>query len=629
MAVWLGIMGLRSTGNLEFLELVAYDWHIRLRPETSTAAARMALIGITERDIRAQGRWPLPDATLAQVLATLAQYQPRAIGLDIYRDVQVPPGHERLHQVFTSNPHIVVTKKIGGNGAEEIPPPPALEDTEQVGFNDILIDPGGVVRRGLLFLDDGETTAYAFALRLALLYLQAEGIFPQPDPANSQYIRLGRTTIRRFEGHDGGYVGTDARGYQFLLDFQDAPDALPAFSLSTLLAGKITPAALRDKIVLVGVTAESVKDVFFTPYSRGPYADQYTTGVVLHAHIIGQLLRSALEGDASIRTVSEGYEWGWILLWSVLGGLVGLAVRSPWRFSWLAAGGLLFLVLTTYGAFTRGWWLPVVPPALTWMTSATVVTAYMSNQEKRQRTLVMQLFSRYVSQEIAASIWQQRDQIIEQGRPRSQRMIVSVFFTDLVGFTAVSEKIAPQELMSWLSEYMEAMTPHVIDHQGVILRYIGDAIMAIFGVPLARTTEAEIRQDAVHAVHCALAMEQTLLQLNQRWYERQLPMIGMRVGIFTGPVVAGSIGSVQRLEYNVYGDTVNTAARLESYDKRNFIPDFLHAPCRILIGESTLRYLNGQCLTQRVGEVKLKGKEQKVTVYRVIGHQNKGLQAVE
>src|SRR5687768_15653355 len=89
MVVFLGIMGLRSTGNLEFLELVAYDWYIRLRPETSTSAARIALIGITERDIRAQGRWPLPDATLAQVLSALAQYQPRAIGLDIYRDVQV------------------------------------------------------------------------------------------------------------------------------------------------------------------------------------------------------------------------------------------------------------------------------------------------------------------------------------------------------------------------------------------------------------------------------------------------------------------------------------------------------------------------------------------------------------
>jgi adenylate cyclase len=208
-------------------------------------------------------------------------------------------------------------------------------------------------------------------------------------------------------------------------------------------------------------------------------------------------------------------------------------------------------------------------------------------------------------------------------------MIVSVFFTDLVGFTTVSEKVEPQELVSWLSEYMEAMTPHVMDHQGVVLRYIGDAIMAIFGVPLARTTEAEIRQDAAHAVQCALAMEQTLRQLNQRWHERQLPMIGMRIGIFTGPVVAGSIGSVQRLEYNVYGDTVNTASRLESYDKQSFIPDFLHAPCRILIGEVTLRYLDDQYLTQRVGEVTLKGKEQKVTVYRVLGRQSKGFQAVE
>ena len=201
--VFLGIIGLRNSGNLESLELAAYDWFIRFRPANSEASGRIILITVTENDIRNQGRWPLSDATLARVLAMLTQYRPRAIGLDIYRDILVPPGRDELNDVLTSNRHIVAVMKFGSDGEIGIPPPPVLENTEQVGFNDILIDPGGIVRRGLLFLDDGRTIAYSFALRLALLYLKAEGITPQPDVSNPKHLRLGDTTIQPFEASDG------------------------------------------------------------------------------------------------------------------------------------------------------------------------------------------------------------------------------------------------------------------------------------------------------------------------------------------------------------------------------------------------------------------------------------------
>ncbi len=162
------------------------------------------------------------------------------------------------------------------------------------------------------------------------------------------------------------------------------------------------------------------------------------------------------------------------------------------------------------------------------------------------------------------------------------------------------------------------MTPHVIRHGGVILKYIGDGIMVAFGVPLARQTDDAIRQDAVHAVQCAVAMARELTALNRRWQAQQLPMIGMRIGIHTGPVIAGSTGGTERLEYNVHGDTVNIASRLETFDKHVFLPDLLHDPCRILIGEATQHYLNHEFLTQSIGTVRLKGKEQGVSVYRII-----------
>ncbi len=614
--VFVGVMGLRSAGSLEALELTAYDWYLRLRLDDSEADSRIVLITITESDIQNQGRWPLTDATLARVLRTLARYRPRAIGLDIYRDLPVPPGQEELEALLTGNRHIIVVRKFGEGVFEGIPPPPVLQKTEQVGFNDILVDRDGIVRRGLLFLTDEQGTAYSFPLRLALLYLQEEGIVPRPDTSNRQHIRLGEITIRPFESRDGGYVDADASGYQFLLDYKGARKSLASFSLTALLSDEIDPKAIEDKIVLIGVTAESVPDIFNTPYSSGIQAGRRMPGVVLHAHIVSQLLRFGLDRNSPIATANERQETFWILIWGMLGGALGLWVRSPWSFSLAGVIGLLALACVGYIALQNGWWIPLVPPGMTWLTSAAIVAAYMSNLEKKQRGLLMQLFSKHVSQEVAEDIWQRREQFFEGGRLRSQRLIATVLFTDLVGFTSVSEKFNPQGLMDWLNEYMEGMAGQVMDHGGVINKYIGDSIMAIFGVPMARNGNAEISQDAVNAVNCALAMERMLIQLNNRWLEQDQPTIGMRVGIFTGPLVAGSLGSVQRLEYTVIGDTVNTASRLESFDK-NLFPH--ERPCRILIGEATFRHLGRQFETEKVGEVSLKGKDEKITVYRIIG----------
>lgn len=227
----------------------------------------------------------------------------------------------------------------------------------------------------------------------------------------------------------------------------------------------------------------------------------------------------------------------------------------------------------------------------------------------------MQLFSRHVSKEVAETIWQQRDQFLDGGRPRSQKMTVTVLFSDLKGFTSVSEKMDPQHLIDWLNTYMESMAQLVMRHSGVIDDYAGDGIKANFGVPLPRANETEIARDATNAVNCALAMEKEMNRLNALWEEKQLPAVGMRIGIFTGPAVAGPLGSSQRLKYTTVGDTVNVAARLESYDKNLAREE----PCRILIGESTLGYLGSNFKAHRIGEVSLKGKDEKITIYHILG----------
>ena len=625
-----GILTVRHLGKLEPLELAAFDWVLRWRPESGAIDPRIILVTITEPDIQLQGRRPLTDAVLARLVDTISGYAPRAIGLDLYRDIEVPPGHDDLNRALTEHREIIVVTKLGAQDESGIPPPPALRQTDQVGFNDMLLDRGGIVRRGLLFLDNGEEVVYSFGLRLALLYLAGEGIGPQADPTNPEYLRLGRMTFRPFEGDDGGYAAADSRGYQILMDYRGGRVAVPSVTLTDVLSGRVAREVMHDKVVLIGVTAESVPDIFHTPFSHGLHAVRKTYGVELHAYLISQLLRGAIEGQAPIKTATEGEEFWWIILWSVLGIGAGALVRSPWRFSSILGCGLVVLGGIAFFGIVRGWWVPLVPPALAWVTSATVITAYVSNQEREQRALLMQLFSRHVSSEVAESIWEQREEFLDGGRPRPQKMIATVLFTDLKGYTGVSEKMEPRALMDWLNTYMGAMTRLVINHGGVVDDYAGDAIKANFGIPVPRRTEEDQRRDAENAVACAIAMGEALTLLNERWLKEQLPTMGMRVGIYTGPVVAGSLGSEQRLKFTTVGDTVNVASRLESVGKDHKELEEAQNTCRILIGEPTFRYLDERFRTEQVGEVMLKGKDEKIMIYRVLGwREGRSTQAIQ
>ena len=204
---------------------------------------------------------------------------------------------------------------------------------------------------------------------------------------------------------------------------------------------------------------------------------------------------------------------------------------------------------------------------------------------------------------------------MEGHRPRPQKLFATVLFTDFRNFAAISEKLQPPDVMDWVNEYLEALALQVERHHGVIDKYMGDAIMAVFGFPLALTADADVRRDACNAVHCALDMGTQLSRLNDIWETRGRAPVQVRIGISSGPAVAGCIGTSDRLEFTMIGDTVNTAERLESFDKDYAPTD----PCRILIDQSTLELLDGKFATELVQTIKLKGKEETTSIYRVLG----------
>jgi adenylate cyclase len=603
----------RESGLFEPVELLAYDTLVRVRAATATVdEPPIAIVGADEADLNRWG-WPLSDAHLAAAIERLAALQPRVIGIDLYRDLPRPPGGEELRRALLRHANVIVAYKFGGGDETLIPPPESLRGTDRAGFADALPDSGGIVRRTLLFLDDGATSHMSLPLRLALEYLGTEGIALAPDPERPEHVRLGRTTLPPFEANDGGYVGADDRGYQILLDFRDGERPFRQVTLSHLLDGAVAPDLVRGRIVILGVNADSVKDFFFTPFSRGFGEARLTFGDQLHAHVVAQLLRHALRDLRPTRPMASVAAALWILAWCAAGGFLGHRLQSPLALAAGLVGGLLTLAVISIAAFNASVWLPVVMPGAGWIGSAMLVTALISKHEKAQRAMLMQIFARNVSPEIAEAMWQQRERFMEGGRPRPQRLIATVLFTDLKGFTSISETQDAQALMEWLNTYMETMTNVVLDHGGVLDKFIGDAIMAVFGVPIARSTRAGIAADASRAVDCALAMDAALERLNETWRNEGRPVAQMRVGIFTGPLVAGTLGSARRMNYTVVGDTVNTASRLENFDK-DVAAD---RTCRILIGAPTLALLDGRYAVRPVGEQALKGKTQAVAVYLV------------
>ena len=608
----------RSAGWFEALELAAYDWTIRLRPVATQPDPRIVLITVTEEDIRVQGRWPLSDETVAKILEILTRYEPRAIGLDLYRDIEVPPGRESLNKFLTHHREIITVMKFPDQQGREIPGPAVLQGSDQIGFNDILVDRGGTVRRGFLFLEDKGHTSTSFALLLAMRFLEHQGIVPRSDSAHPRFLRLGNITIPPLGPNDGSYVDADTKGYQFLLKFSKSTLPFQKYPLNALLQGNVPQEAVAGKIVLVGMAADSVRDDFFTPYSHGLGFSQQIPGIELHAHIVSQLLRAAIEDDPPVQSASEGMEWSWILVWGILGGMVGLSGRTPWRFVLLLCSGWGILGLCVYVAFLNNWWVPLVSPIMAWTLAGGLVTAVVSKKERQDRNLLMRLFSQHVSSEIAEKIWDERHQFLEDGRLRSQKLTVTVLFADLEGFTSLAEQLSPQEVMNWLNTYMDSMAKVVSKHGGVIDDYYGDGMKVNFGVPVPRTTDEAVRQDAVSAVRCGLTIIKEMAQLNTAREKTQALSIGIRIGIATGPAVVGSLGSAQRLKYTTVGDTVNVAARLEQLGKESWGIEKEHNIGTLFIAEATQHHLDPTWVIREVGTFSLKGKKESVSVFHVL-----------
>jgi diguanylate cyclase (GGDEF)-like protein/PAS domain S-box-containing protein len=382
------VLAPRLCGFLEPAELGMIDQFFRLRPP-EPQDARILIVGITEEDLQTVdhrsvlGYPTLTDESLAALLNRIKSAQPRAIGLDLYRDLAVDPGTRALEQVFRTTPNLVGIAQLRDRVSTGVAPPQLLADRGQVGFNNVVFDSDQRARRSLLYWHADGKNYESFTLKLAQLYLQPVGIGPMPAPQDPQALQLGKATLRQLQPDDGVYSRIDDGGYQVLVNFRGRRGAFKTVSMGDLLAGKVPAQALQDRIVLIGSVATSLKDFSATPYSLS-WANnpERISGVELQANFISQITSAALDGRTLLQIWPEPLEWGWIWVWAWLGTYVSWRLRSPYKSVMTMGVGIVGLLGIGYGGFLAGWILPVVPPLLALLGTVTVVTAYIAHAEE-------------------------------------------------------------------------------------------------------------------------------------------------------------------------------------------------------------------------------------------------------
>jgi CHASE2 domain-containing sensor protein len=387
-----GVIGIRQLGAFEAPELGTFDAMTRLRPALPPDP-RLLLVNITEADLRNLNRGTPADETVAEALDILQEYNPRVVGLDLHREISQPPGAELLEEQFQAD-NLIAIMKLGDENAEGIPPPDSVPP-ERIGFNDLPIDPDGVVRRNLMFGSDGVDTFHSFATRIAFFYLREDGILPQQaDEADPSRISLGKSQLSPLTPNTGGYQNEDANGYQILLSYRSPDNLAASVTLTEVLDRTFDPALVNDRIVLIGMTAPSAKDLFETPFTAARAEEHQMPGVVVHGQMVSQLLTAATDGTGVFWYLPEWAELGIILISAIAGGTLAWYVQKPVFLTIGSISVVIVLAGTTVLVFMNYGWIPMVAPVVAFLLSDIAVTAYRFHRlQRRQKHIETMLWS--------------------------------------------------------------------------------------------------------------------------------------------------------------------------------------------------------------------------------------------
>jgi len=614
--------------RLSFLKSIALkvnnDAQFKLRG-ARTLSDDIVVVAIDDKSIEKFGRWPWNRTVLADGLQKMAHANPKLIAFDMVfsepdptsktsdtfftkmieatnKNIPVLLGYffyfskkdieelqtnweEQFNHIFDSK----ITAKISTirNPPEQIPTgigakssfEPYAKATRHHGFFDISSDIDGSIRKTHLIGKYHTTLFPSFGLKAAALSLNRQ-IVVQFGEYGIENIFFKNETLPINESGE------------FWINYAGPAKTFPTLSFADIYSGKITSARLKDKIILVGVTAKAVGDVRVTPL------DSSHPGVEINATIVENLVHKHFLSRPAELFLYE-------LLFIFLAGLVlGILFHKLKSLSSALATLVLFIVYIIANQklfFEKGILADLFIPGCHLLFIFITTNAFKYFVEEKKSRQIRAAFQHYVSPAVVNEILKKPDQLALGGEKRK----MTVLFSDIRGFTTLSETIPPEKLTRLLNLYLTTMTDCVFEHAGMLDKYVGDELMALFGAPL------KTEQHVLDACLTALDMIQKLDIVRHEWTKENVSNLNIGIGIHTGEMIVGNMGSKRIFDYTVIGDSVNLGSRLEGTNKVY--------GTHIIISEDVYTQIQGKLLCREMDMIRVRGKQKSIRIYEVLG----------
>jgi adenylate cyclase len=467
---------------------------------------------------------------------------------------------------------------------------PDNPEKTSIGFFNIAADPDGVLRRTMLVLPFGRSKNINDWQMFGSLEVQAVRLY-LALPTTGLSVTFNQIGVVSLNFGDQLKIEPDYLG-QMQINYRGPRGSYPYFSIADVVTRQFPPGSFNGKIVLVGASATGIGDLRTTPYGGINYP-----GVEVHANVIDNILNHAF-------LIRGAQQFLWDLLAILFLGIplgIWMALVQP-RWMWFGAALLIPLVAADYGAFLRGWWLNFTIPAMTLTGNVLLVSLYRALVEEKEKRKVRSAFGQYLSPEVIRRL------LVNPRLVEPKKTDITVMFSDIRGFTSISEKLDAQELALFLNQYLSDMTRIVFSYHGTLDKYIGDAVMAFWGAPF------EEQGHAARGCNAALEMMKRVRELQKEWEAQGKPSLEIGIGLNTGVASVGNMGSALRYGYTALGDTVNLSSRLEGLNK-----DY---GTHIIVNETTYQAAKDDGFVFReLDLMRVKGKLQPVTIYQLMGRQ--------
>lgn len=616
------------TNTFQTVESKFIDMRFSMRGPMDIENSPIVIIKIDDQsDESTPERWPWPRSYFAHVIRNLNDAGAAVIGVDVIFDQPDKYGtksDDELARVLNTYDNVVLTGKIirtTGRAANSTFVPPLekfITPKSHWGLVSMVADNDGFYRRYILADSLQDSLFASFAAEIFQIYNKRPDkeihILPNAFKLSDDVVpKFDATSI--LVNFSGPAFSFPYYSFDNILDTEDF-DLLDDYDLDSfddpgdvelgIPPGLKYSGLLKGKIVLIGATMQELHDNFPTPFletnTDSTTIRQEMPGVEIHANALYTLLQKNY-----LVTPPDWLALLIIILALLFVYLFTHRLSTLWSAVLTVLLVLLFSALSIYLFISHNYVLDMINPILIIAFSYVGYTLYNYFQEQQEKKALRGAFAYYVPEKVVQEIMNNPDKLTLGGEER----IISVIFTDVAGFTSISEKLTPRELVALLNEYLTAMTDIVLDNNGIIDKYEGDAIMAEFGMPVAYDDHPQA------ACRTALIMQKKLAQLRKKWKAEGKPEMEARVGINTGEVIVGNMGSETVFDYTVMGDHVNLGSRLEGANK------FYNT--KIMISEFTYAYVKNDFFTRPLDLIRVKGKNKPIEVFELIAERSESL----